>query len=293
LELLECLTDHGRDIVYLEEEICPWLTRWGACELAPAGFTLEWLEISINVIKFNATYLDDEVINTVVQSSFYVCCYSKEEKVVLESLRLLDTIICYNHLPPQSLPIFIATLCHTANSKKYCAQCWKTMRKLLGTHMGYSAIYLICQLLHKDVSEHNPGLVRGGLFYINMALWSNNQITSFKISLLSVLPSIHSALSCDHPTVVLEVVLGMESLVMKLGATIQSTIWEKVLNILKCCAEFVNRNGMNSVAMIAEHLNETLSKIELLVDTNAYSGSLDGIYDVIETFSLYRPVRYL
>lgn len=66
------------------------------------------------------------------------------------------------------------------------------MRKLLGTHMGHSAIYLICQLLHKDVSEHNPGLVRGGLFYINMALWSTNQITSFKISLLTVLPSIHS-----------------------------------------------------------------------------------------------------
>lgn len=65
------------------------------------------------------------------------------------------------------------------------------MRKLLGTHMGYSALYLICQLLHKEVSEHNIGLVRGGLFYINMALWSKNQI-KFKVSLLSVLPSIYN-----------------------------------------------------------------------------------------------------
>lgn len=65
------------------------------------------------------------------RSSFYVCCYSKDEKVVLESLRLLDTIICYNHLPPQSLPIFIATLCHTANSKIYCSQCWKVNKKCL------------------------------------------------------------------------------------------------------------------------------------------------------------------
>lgn len=66
------------------------------------------------------------------------------------------------------------------------------MRKLLGTHMGYSAIYLICQLLHQEVSVQNAGLVRGGLFYINMALWSKNQITSFKISLLTVLPSIYN-----------------------------------------------------------------------------------------------------
>jgi len=63
------------------------------------------------------------------------------------------------------------------------------MKKLLGTHLGYSAIHLICQLFHEDVSKKNPGLVRGGLFYINMALWSNNKITSFKISLLLVLPA--------------------------------------------------------------------------------------------------------
>lgn len=65
------------------------------------------------------------------------------------------------------------------------------MRNLLGTHMGYSTIYLICNLLSQG-SQNNVGLVRGGLFYINMALWSNNQITSFKISLLSVLPSIYN-----------------------------------------------------------------------------------------------------
>lgn len=67
LELLDCLTDHGRNIVYLEETISAWLIHWGATELVPAGFTLYWLEISINVIKFNATYLDDEVINVIIQ----------------------------------------------------------------------------------------------------------------------------------------------------------------------------------------------------------------------------------
>lgn len=66
------------------------------------------------------------------------------------------------------------------------------MRKLFGTHMGYSAIYLICQMLHKDVSNNNAGLIRGGLFYINMALLSNNHVMSFKISLLSVLPAIYN-----------------------------------------------------------------------------------------------------
>lgn len=42
--------------------------------------------------------------------------------------------------------------------------------------------------------------------------------------------------------------------------------------------------------MIADHLNETLTKIELLVATNTYGGNLDKMYEVIETFSLYRQV---
>lgn len=54
----------------------------------------------------------------------------------------------------------------------------------------------------------------------------------------------------------------------------------------------LDRNGANSVLMIADHLNETLSKVESLIDSDFYSGSLDDIYDVIETFSIYRPVRY-
>jgi len=65
------------------------------------------------------------------------------------------------------------------------------MRNLLGTHMGYSAIYFICELFDEKCNGKNPGLIRGGLFYINMALWSKNRITSFKISLLKVLPSIY------------------------------------------------------------------------------------------------------
>lgn len=43
--------------------------------------------------------------------------------------------------------------------------------------------------------------------------------------------------------------------------------------------------------MIVDHLNATLSKIEFLINKNEYSGSYEDFYDVIETFSIYRPVR--
>lgn len=54
----------------------------------------------------------------------------------------------------------------------------------------------------------------------------------------------------------------------------------------------IDTNSVNSVAIIADHINETLTQIELLLASNVYSGNLDEIYDVIEIFSLHRPVRY-
>jgi len=54
----------------------------------------------------------------------------------------------------------------------------------------------------------------------------------------------------------------------------------------------LDRNGANSMRMIADHLNETLSKVESLIDNDLYSGSLDDIYDVIETFSIYRTRQF-
>lgn len=48
------------------------------------------------------------------------------------------------------------------------------------------------------------------------------------------------ALSCNHPTVVFEVVLGMESLVARLGDSLQYTIWEHVLKILDHAAMYVS-----------------------------------------------------
>lgn len=44
--------------------------------------------------------------------------------------------------------------------------------------------------------------------------------------------------------------------------------------------------------MITEYINETLSKIELLVESKAYNGSVDEFYNLLETLSLHRPVRY-
>lgn len=99
------------------------------------------------------------------------------------ALQVLDAVVCYNCLPSDSLTIFIITLCRTVNVKEFCEACWKVrnvgippppplhqintwtepqkgrpvghalcfqlMRKVLGTHLGHSAIYTMCRIMEE------------------------------------------------------------------------------------------------------------------------------------------------
>lgn len=65
-ELLQTLTDNGKDILYFEEEVGPFLLNW-LPDIASAGITLEYLGTLLNIIKYNAAYLDEEVTSGLVQ----------------------------------------------------------------------------------------------------------------------------------------------------------------------------------------------------------------------------------
>jgi len=56
----------------------------------------------------------------------------------------------------------------------------------------------------------------------------------------------------------------MESLITKHGSTIQSTIWEKVLKILKRIAEYVSKSFKLKIILVNKiHIFFVLFKIEL------------------------------
>lgn len=65
-DLLHALTDNGKDILYFEEEVGPFLLNW-LPEVTQAGKTQEFLLLMVNVIKFNAAYIEEEVIMRIVQ----------------------------------------------------------------------------------------------------------------------------------------------------------------------------------------------------------------------------------
>lgn len=65
-ELFQKLTDYGKDISFFEEEVGIFLLNWMPVIIA-AGKASDFLEILVNYIKYNASYIDEDIINGIVQ----------------------------------------------------------------------------------------------------------------------------------------------------------------------------------------------------------------------------------
>ena len=72
VKTFETLTDNGKDVELFEQEIGPCLVNW----LSTMNGNKILLSLLINVIKFNSSYLDEEVI---VKMLKFVCNLCKSE----------------------------------------------------------------------------------------------------------------------------------------------------------------------------------------------------------------------
>lgn len=66
MELLNALTDNGKVIEHLEEKMGHFLLSWMP-SVVSANKTEEFLSLLVNVVKYNAAYMDDDVIMLLVQ----------------------------------------------------------------------------------------------------------------------------------------------------------------------------------------------------------------------------------
>uniref|UniRef100_A0A5F8GTL3 Tuberin n=1 Tax=Monodelphis domestica TaxID=13616 RepID=A0A5F8GTL3_MONDO len=207
LEVFKALTDNGRYITYLEEELADFVLQW-----MDIGLSSEFLLVLVNLVKFNSCYLD-EYIASMVHMICLLCIRTASSVDIEVSLQVLDAVVCYNCLPSESLPVFIITLCRTINVKELCEPCWKLMRNLLGTHLGHSAIYNMCRIMEDRAYMEDAPLLRGAVFFVGMALWGAHRLYSLKNSPTSVLPSFYESIeSQELKTIVHDLLTTVEEL---------------------------------------------------------------------------------
>lgn len=280
LEVFKALTDNGRHITYLEEELAEFVLQW-----MDVGLSSEFLLVLVNLVKFNSCYLD-EYIASMVHMICLLCIQTVSSVDIEVSLQVLDAVVCYNCLPAESLPLFIITLCRTINVKELCEPCWKLMRNLLGTHLGHSAIYTMCRILEDRSYMEDAPLLRGAVFFVGMALWGAHRLYSLKNSPTSVLPSFYEAMTCPNEVVSYEIVLSITRLIKKYRKELQAVTWDILLDIIERLLQQLQNLDSPELRTIVHDL---LTTVEELCDQNEFHGSQERYYELVESYADQRP----
>lgn len=280
LEVFKALTDNGRHIAYLEEELAEFVLQW-----MDVGLSSEFLLVLVNLVKFNSCYLD-EYIASMVHMICVLCVQTVSPMDIEVSLQVLDAVVCYNCLPAESLPLFLVTLCRTVNVKELCEPCWKLMRNLLGTHLGHSAICNMCYIMEDRAYMEDAPLLRGAVFFVGMALWGAHRLYSLRNSPTSVLPSFYEAMTCPNELVSYEIVLSVTRLTKKYRRELQAVTWDVLLCIMeRLLQQLQNLDSPNLKTIV----HDLLSTVEELCDQNEFHGSRERYFELVEKYADQRP----
>ncbi|KAM4595503.1 tuberin isoform 4-T5 [Fundulus diaphanus] len=280
LEVFKALTENGKDITYLEEDIALFVLLW-----MDIGLTSDFLHVLVNLVKYNSCYLDQNV-SIMVQKICLLCNRTTSSTDIEVALQVLDAVVCYNCLPSDSLTVFIITLCRTVNVKEFCESCWKLMRKVLGTHLGHSAIYTMCRIMEERVYMEDAPLLRGAVFFVGMALWGAHRLPALKNTPTLVLPSFYKAMSCANEVVSYEIVLSITRLIKKYGKELQVVTWDILLGIIERLLQQIQTIGSAELKAI---VYELLTTVEELYEQNGYHGSTEKFFSLVEKCADKRP----
>ncbi|KAG8557408.1 hypothetical protein GDO81_016628 [Engystomops pustulosus] len=280
LEVFKALTDNGRDIAYLEEDLASLVLEWMEFGLSP-----DFLLVLVNLVKFHSCYLES-YIAPMVQMICLLCNRTTSSYDIEVSLKVLDAVVCYNCLPSESIPTFVITLCRTINVKELCEPCWKLMRNLLGTHLGHSAIYTMSRIMEDRVYSEDAPLLRGAVFFVGMGLWGAHRIFCLKNSPISVLPSFIKAMNYPNAVVSYEIVLSIKRLIKKYGRELQAVAWDIVLDIVE---RLLQQLQLLRSSELKAAIHNVLSAVEELFDQNDFHGDEERFFDLVEKNSDDRP----
>ncbi|XP_050345802.1 tuberin isoform X6 [Nymphalis io] len=290
-KLLYTLTNTGKDIKCLEEQIGPFLIEWLPHIQAP-GHIKDFVGLITNVVKFNAVYLDEEIVHGIVNNACHLCVYSADPGVVQGCLSLLEAVVSYSLLPRAALRTFVAALCRTVNIEHYCQNSWKLMRYVVGADMGHAALQEMAELVRgageAEDAEEGAGLARGAVFYINMALWGPRRVRTLHVSFLAVLPAFLKALAGRQAVVTYEVVVALQSLVARVPLEVDEVAWDLVLAIIRAVLQ-QDKSFDPPNELIHSRVHALITSIEQLHEAGQFLGDAEVLLDLVDFCGHDRP----
>ena len=288
--VLGALTDTGKEIQHIEEQIGVFLLHLLhlVSEADDEEARAQVLALVSNMVRYNSAYLDQEVVAGLIVSLSCLATNSTKDQEILSCLDVLKSVVTYSYVPPEALFPFISCTCQVVNLPSLSSEAWDTTRKLLGTHLGHSALYNLCQIVQSPEHRLYVKLVRGAVYFIGCALWGPNRVPSLRYTAMSVLPFLISSLHSPHQPVLFEVAFQVRELVVGQGEQLTAPEWEETVTLLQRMVSRIDRCE-EVRASVEEQLKATIGQMETLAMTERYTGSRTRLYELIESVSTLCP----
>ncbi|XP_040576588.1 tuberin [Lepeophtheirus salmonis] len=289
IDLLYVLTGKGKDIVYFEDELGPFIKETIPFITPQLPCTLKFLEMITNCFIFNATYLDSDVVLALITLISSLCTSTNDKNETKSCLEVLNSIICYSYIPKNGLLLFISILCRVVNLEAYGKDAWDITRRLMGTHLGHSALYCLSMIVQTTENRSDVALIRGAIFFIGFSLWGHNRIKSLDYSAVTILPTFVHALKCKHHLVVFEVIQQVKQLVTFYDKELHAAACDAIVELIELLLIEVRRLEKKLQDNISSHLHAVITILEGLSEMKRYSGSKQKLFGMLDLCADHRP----
>lgn len=220
LELLDALTNHGKNVCCFRFEIDIFVLNWfdDYVDNSRSELTCKYFELLTNLIRFNASAFIETVSRFVVKTSqFFTINYETgySNREILLCLELFDIIFRYSILPSSVLNQFLTTLCIAVNFDNLTELAWKILRNLMNTDLIYTVLNSLLQFINEDnLKSSNQVLITcGSIYFIANSLWNEEtKFNKIKHQPSSILPTLFRLLSNENLTVSTQIAIAIKQL---------------------------------------------------------------------------------
>ncbi|UYV72209.1 TSC2 [Cordylochernes scorpioides] len=281
LELLQAVTNGGKDILYFEDHIGNLLLQ-----LLPQMVALNKLHYVLNLlltmVKYNSAYLNKPVIMQLIHTIGILCIKTTSEDTAQQCLEVMDSVICYSHLPNESLEFFIDALCRSLKSESSNASFWKVMNNLLGTSLGHSGLHYLCSILRNHENFSEISLLKGALFHMRNFICNGRKVSNLLPSYRAILSSLLLVLESNNPQVGQEIIKTLSCYLKKHNSEIHILEWHLVLEILEKLL-----SQWESFSKVTPHFPQEI--LNTLLAHQQAQTSQERIYSIIDKYYMYCP----
>ncbi|GMF09072.1 unnamed protein product [Phytophthora lilii] len=117
-----------------------------------------------------------------------------------------------------STPACLRSLCCLVNADGHGT--WSVMKLLLNGSSGFLVLRGLLQVLEHPTSANSPWVLRGAVFFVGMSCWGSQRVARFDdIAWAPILLALEQALECCRGVVIFEVILSIQRLIKKFGAS--------------------------------------------------------------------------